>query len=234
MRQAADTSAIRHKRMQPIPRPCSAASITTIVLLSISRPRLPFSGPPTYVSSSSTVPPSASRPGRLAAAEPEHPLQAERADAGLPAGHEPHRLDPGSERLTRAVEKSASGERGAAVTTPAAPQLVRHRPGLTAHPAMRADAALGPAQSSTVGSASSVVPEPLVQRLKRMRIVDPRTRLRGTPNSTSARVGEGDTFFARKWRGEQDVPGGGRCGRSRCMASSGGWLAGVFCGLGSA
>ena len=66
--------------------------------------------------------------GSLVAAEPEYPLQAERADAVLLAGHEPHHQEPGPERLARAIEKSASSERGAAVTTPAAQQLVRHRP----------------------------------------------------------------------------------------------------------
>jgi hypothetical protein len=43
----------------------------------------------------------ASRPwrGSLVAAEPEHPLEAERADAVLLAGHEPHRHEPDTERL---------------------------------------------------------------------------------------------------------------------------------------
>ena len=111
-------------------------------------------------------------PGRLVAAEPEHPLQPERADAVLLAGNEPHGHEPGSERLARALENGAGGERRARVTAAAAQQIVRHRPRLVAHTAMRADEALRPAQASNVLSTRRIVPEPLVHLLERARVVD--------------------------------------------------------------
>jgi hypothetical protein len=110
----------------------------------------------------------ASRPrrGSLVAAEPEHPLEAERADAVLLAGHEPHRHEPDSERLARAIEKSAGGERGAAVTAPAPQQLSDTVQGSSLTPQSGQTKPSGPAQTPTVGPTSIVVPESLVQFLK--------------------------------------------------------------------
>ena len=60
---------MRRRRMRPIPAPsCSAATIT-MALSCLSRPITFVSSAPQYVSSTSTVPPSRSRPGRTIARE---------------------------------------------------------------------------------------------------------------------------------------------------------------------
>ena len=118
------------------------------------------------------------RPGGLVAAEPEHPLQTESADAVLLAGNEPHGHEPGPERLARALEDRAGGERGAPATTAAAQQLIRHHPRLAAHAAVWADEPVRPAQAPDVVPARRLVPEPLLHLLEGPRVIDAGDRMR--------------------------------------------------------
>ena len=59
----AEASAMRRIRIRPIPRPSSCVATTIKAFFSVCRPRTPSSRPPRYVSSTSTVPVSRSRPG---------------------------------------------------------------------------------------------------------------------------------------------------------------------------
>ena len=112
------------------------------------------------------------RPGGLVAAEPQRALQTEGADAVLLAGDEPHGHEPGPERLARAFEDGAGGERGAPATAPAAHQIVRHDPSHIGRAAVRTDKAGRPAQAPDVITACCLVPEPIIHLLKGPRIVD--------------------------------------------------------------
>ena len=116
-------------------------------------------------------------PGRLVAAQPEHPLQAQGADAVLLAGDEPHRQEPHPQRLACVLKHRAGRQRCAPTTTPAPQQPIRHRPRLPDHAAVRAGEAIRPTESPDILPASRVAAEPLVHLLERPWVINPTDRM---------------------------------------------------------
>ena len=98
--------------------------------------------------------------------------------AVLLAGHEPHGHEPGPERPARALEDGARRERSARAATGAPQQLIRHRPRLAGHAAVRADEPVRPAQAPDVVPARRLVTEPLLHLLEGARAINARDRAR--------------------------------------------------------
>ncbi len=116
-------------------------------------------------------------PGRLVAAQPEHPLQAQGTDAVLLAGDEPHRQEPHPQRLACVLEHRAGCQRCAPMTTPAPQQPIRHRPRLPDHSAVRAGKTIRPTEAPDILPASRVAAEPLVHLLERPWVINPTDRM---------------------------------------------------------
>jgi len=142
-----------------MPAPSSCAAIAIRDLRSVCRPRTPSSKPPKYVSSTSTLPVNRSRPGpnhrspelvqpgpgRLVAAQPQHPLQSEGTGPVLLARQPVHGAKPIHQRLTRVLEDRARRHRRLATTRLALHEHGSHGPEMTAATA-RALEALRPSQ----------------------------------------------------------------------------------------
>ena len=136
----AETSGIRRNRTRPKPRPSFSTAITTMALPAVSLPLAPSSGASDigFVNldlsmeaiaaganhcPAQLVQPS---PGRLVAAQPQHTLQTERADAVLLAGDEPHRKEPRPKWFAGVLEDRAGRQRHLSATGPTAKQATRH------------------------------------------------------------------------------------------------------------
>jgi hypothetical protein len=132
--------------------------------------------PPTHVSSTSTGPPSCSRPGahacggvavqhrprRLVGAQPQHALKPQRRDAVLLADHLPRDGEPHRQPRAGVLEDRARGARHPPATPSAALHAIRHLPaGLTA--AVWAHEAVRPAQPVQLVQTRRIVEEPRAQ-----------------------------------------------------------------------
>jgi hypothetical protein len=95
-------------------------------------------------------------PGRLVAAQPEYPLQAQSAGAVLLAGHVPHGPEPDGEGQMAVLKDRARGHRRLAPAGRAQPQTPRHAPGGTAGTA-RADKTRGPAKREEITATGRVL-----------------------------------------------------------------------------
>jgi hypothetical protein len=127
MRLLPDTSVMRRSRIRPIPRPVFSAATATIALAAVSSFGCGLSSPHSYFraadidlvdfdSSCKAIPTKPDHrsaqlvgpcPGGLVASQPQYPLQAQGAHAVLPAGHEPHREEPRSQRFTSVLKYRA-------------------------------------------------------------------------------------------------------------------------------
>ena len=106
-------------------------------------------------------------PGRLVAAQPQHTLQTERADAVLLAGDEPHRKEPRPQWFAGVLEDRAGRQRHLSATGPTAKQATRHFRRLICYPTSRTDKAVRPSQAAQVRSACRFTAEPSLELLKR-------------------------------------------------------------------
>src|SRR5450830_1126339 len=112
-------------------------------------------------------------PGRLIAAQAEHPLQTQRADAVLLAGDEPHGEKPHPQRLARVLQHSSSRQRYLPIAGSTAQQASRHFPRLAHCRAVGADKAIRPAKPPDIIPARRLAAKPRVELLKRPRIINP-------------------------------------------------------------
>src|SRR5450759_523250 len=112
-------------------------------------------------------------PGRLIAAQAEHPLQTQRADAVLLAGDEPHGEKPHPQRLARVLQHSSSRQRYLPIAGSTAQQASRHFPRLAHCRAVGADKAIRPAKPPDIFPARRLAAKPRVELLKRPRIINP-------------------------------------------------------------
>ena len=112
-------------------------------------------------------------PGRLVAAQPQHTLQTERADAVLLAGDEPHRKEPRPQWFAGVLEDRAGRQRHLSATGPTAKQATRHFRRLICYPTSRTDKAVRPSQAAQVRSACRFTAEPSLELLKRPGIINP-------------------------------------------------------------
>lgn len=69
-------------------------------------------------------------PGRLIAAQAQHPLQPQSADAVLPSGHPPHGPEPSRERSVRILEDRSRRDRNLVVASGTLPQNGTQGPSL--------------------------------------------------------------------------------------------------------
>src|SRR5450759_1910541 len=112
-------------------------------------------------------------PGRLIAAQAEHPLQAQRADAVLLAGNEPHGEKPHPQRLARVLQHSSGRQRYLPIAGSTAQQAARHFPRLSHCRTVGADKAIRPAKPTYIFPARRLAAKPRVELLKRPRIINP-------------------------------------------------------------
>src|SRR3990172_7572825 len=117
------------------------------------------------------------RPSRFVAAQTQHPLQAQGADAILLAGYEPHRKEPRAQRLAGVLEHRAGGQRRFAVARPASKHAARHYPRLPDNPTMTANEPVRPTQAVNIVAATVVTTEPIVHFFERSRVINAGTRL---------------------------------------------------------
>ena len=112
-------------------------------------------------------------PRRLVAAEPEHPLQTQGADAVFLTGDEPHRQEPHAQRLARPLKHGARRQGRLPLASPTVQQSPRRHPRLSSPSAVWASKPVRPTQPMDIVPASGVAPEPLIHLLKRPRIINP-------------------------------------------------------------
>ena len=170
------TFRMRAMRMRPGAPSWSSTAITTIALPSAPRPRLPgllttadvglvdLDRPGEQLTAgqhhraAQLVQP---RPRRLVAAEAEHPLQPERADAVLLVDHVPDRREPAPQRQPATVEDRPGGDRGLVSADRAAAQPAANRPPVAAdRPAEATHEPLAPADALEVAQTRPLVGEP--------------------------------------------------------------------------
>jgi len=114
-------------------------------------------------------------PRRLVGPEPQRPLQPERRDSLLLAGHQPRRREPRRQRRARAVEDRSRRHRGLTATHGALPTTAAQSPAGTTDTACAAES-VRPAQPLQVVDARVIVREPRQQLAVGARIVDARCR----------------------------------------------------------
>ena len=110
------------------------------------------------------------RPRRLVGPEPQRPLQPERGDSLLLAGHQPRRREPRRQRRARAVENRSRRHRGLTPTHGALPTTAAQSPAGTTDAAWTAEP-VRPAQPLQIVDARVIVWEPRQQLAVRARIV---------------------------------------------------------------
>ena len=99
-------------------------------------------------------------PRRLVAAEPEHPLQTQGADAVLLTGDEPHRQEPHAQRLARPLEHGARRQGRLPLASPTVQQSPRRHPRLSSPSAVWASKPVRPTQPMDIVPASTTHPSP--------------------------------------------------------------------------
>ena len=118
-------------------------------------------------------------PSGLVAPQAEDALQAQSTPSALLAGHEPHRLKPGSQRLPRAFENRSCDRRGLPLTSGASEHAPRGHPG-TPSVTRWALEAVRPPKPSKIGGARRLRRKPLVELLNCPRIIHSADRIRAT------------------------------------------------------
>ena len=116
-------------------------------------------------------------PGRLVAAQTEHPLQAQRADAVLLAGDEPHGEKPHPQRLARVLQHRSGRQRYLPIAGSTAQQAARHFPRFAHCRAVGADKAIRPAKPPDILTARRFAAKPRVELLKRPGVINPSDRM---------------------------------------------------------
>ena len=116
-------------------------------------------------------------PSCLIAAQSEHPLQTQGANAVLLAGDEPHSQEPHPQRLACVLEHCAGRQRRAPTTTPAPQQPIRHRPRFADHSAVRAGKPIRPVKPPDIVPAPRLAAEPIIHLLERPRVINSRNRV---------------------------------------------------------
>src|SRR3990172_605283 len=91
-------------------------------------------------------------PSGMIAAQPQHPLQPQRAGPVLLASHIPDGLEPHPQRIARVVEQGSGGHRHALATAPTLIPALRQLPGL-AVTTPGTDEAIAPADRRQIGAA---------------------------------------------------------------------------------
>ena len=180
-----ETSSTRCSRIRPKPLGfLISTAIATIALVSVCRPNTPPSTPPRYASSTSTWPASRSRPGRtiavavavqhrprrLVGPQPQRPLDAQRRDAVLLAGHLPRCCEPQPQRRASAVEDRPGRDRRLTPADRTLPTTAAQPPTSPTH-APRTTEPVRPAQPLKVVQARSLVREPRQQLRVRARVI---------------------------------------------------------------
>jgi len=111
------------------------------------------------------------RPRGLVAAQPEDPLEPERAGTELLVGDVPGGREPGRQRSARLVEDGARRHRGLVAARSAGQPPAALQPGLIDHPAPHAREPLRPSQIAQVSQARVVIREPRVELGPASRVV---------------------------------------------------------------
>src|SRR5450759_4101101 len=102
------------------------------------------------------------RPSRFVAAQAQHPLQAQGADAILLTAGEPHRQEPCPQSLVAVMEPHAGRQRRVAMASLASKYPARHYPRLPDNPATPANESVGPPQAADVVAPTHLSAEPFV------------------------------------------------------------------------
>src|ERR1019366_6173840 len=117
------------------------------------------------------------RPSRFVAAQAQHPLQAQGADAILLTGGEPHRKEPCPQWLAGVLEHRAGRQRRVAMASLASKYPARHYPRLPDNPATPANESVGPPQAADVVATTHLSAEPFVHFFECARVISARGRV---------------------------------------------------------
>src|ERR1039458_3208902 len=112
------------------------------------------------------------RPCSFVAAQAQHSLQTQGADAVLLAGYEPHCKKPGAQRLAGVLEHCTSRQRRFRIACPAPKYAARGHPRLPNIPTTRTNEPVWPPQAPDIFAALNLTAKPLVHFLERARVIN--------------------------------------------------------------